>query len=723
MRIRHCDVGFVLPALLFLVSIAGLAQENHPPSDTKLPAVKLDGGYFSANGKHFVPVGAHWVPAKAAMQWNVEWDPKDIEADFAKMHELGYSIVRFDIVWPWFEPRPGDYNPTAFQQLDYLVSLAHKYKIYLHPSLFIGGEVGEAFWDVPWRMGRHPHADPEMLRLETNLAAEFGRRFANETAVIAWDLTDEPPFWIVPSPQTNDAMAINWTRLIVGGIREHDKLHPIVVGTSGEEISHGPFRADNISKYVDFFSVHPFTLYAPDLFPDALLSARGTYGAAFEIALSQGAGHPVMIHEMGASTAQFAPERVAAYDRAQIYSGLGTGSIGVDLWCYTDASPEQFHKAPYLRTPQETGWGMTTWDRQDKPLAREFRKISQLVSRLDLDGIAPAPADIAIVIPDEWVKPHGDYSRFGLTGPAVTPYLSQFDAGAVPGRLPPDTSAANLWLMSSALNSFILARRAGLKADFPREYADWDKRPMVFLPSPITSTSDPFLAHVHSDFYEKARKYIEKGGFLYASLAADGAIPEMASLFGARIGDRAINSEVTIKITEPFGRLKPGDSFHFAVPTQSIQSWGVILEVSTGRVIAVDQEGRPALVTNTIGAGKTLLSAYPIEHYLAAIPAAFDQAENTHRMYEAFREWTGIRPTFRSDRPEVEVSALSADQRGYLVIVNHSDKPQDATIYTNFAIGSLAALSPDVTKSVELRNSKASIHLNAFEGAIWEWKK
>src|SRR5215470_17963273 len=102
--------------------------------------------------------------------------------------------------------------------------------------------------------------------------------------------------------------------------------------------------------------------------------------------------------------------------------------------------------------------------------------------------------------------------------------------------------------------------------------ADWDKRPMVFLPSPITSTSDPFLAHVHSDFYEKARKYVERGGFLYASLASDGAVPEMSSLFGARIVDRAISSEVTIKITQPFGNLKPGDTFHFTVPSQSIQS-------------------------------------------------------------------------------------------------------------------------------------------------------
>lgn len=715
--------GVLFACALFVFSGAAAAQQKTGEESSKLPPVHLDGTYFTANGKRFLPVGAHWVPAKAAMQWNVDWDPKDIEADFAKMHELGYTVTRFDVMWAWFEPRPGDYNPVAFQQLDYLVSLAHKYKIYLHPSLFIGGEVGEAYWDVPWRLGRHPHADADMLRLETNFAAEFGRRYGNESAIIGWDLTDEPPFWIVPYPQTTDSMAINWTRLIVDGIREHDKLHPVVVGTSGEEVGHGPFRADNIAKFVDFFSVHPFTLYSTDLFPDALLSVRGTYGAAFEITLSQGAGRPVMIHEMGASTAQFSPERVAAYDRAQMYSGLGAGSIGVDLWCYTDASPQQFHKAPYLRTPQETGWGMVTWDRQDKPLAREFKKFSQVVSRLDLTGIAPAPADIGIVIPDEWAKVHGDFSRMGLTGPAVEPYVSQADGDAIPGRPQPDASAANQWLMSSALTSFVLARQAGLKADFPREYSDWQTRPILFMPSPITSTSDPFLAHVHSDFYEKAKSYVEKGGFLYASLAADAAVPEMSSLFGARIVDRAISSEVTIKMTEAFGGLKPGDTFHYSVPSASIQSWGALLEVSTGKVIAVDQNGNPVLVINSIGSGKTLLCAYPIEHYLANVPAAFDHPDNTPKLYEAFREWTGVKPAFRSDHAEVEVSSLKGEGRGYLVVVNHSDQAQDASILTTLPVRSYAVIGPEGSKPLASEGTNAKVHLGAYEAVVLEWKQ
>lgn len=711
--------------LLLLFGVALRAQDSPRAADpgmARLPEVHLDGHYFLHQGKRFLPVGAHWVPAKAAMQWPVQWDPKDIEADFAKMHDLGYSIVRFDMMWAWFEPRPGDYNPTAFQQLDYLVSLAHKYQLYLHPSLFIGGEVGEAYWDVPWRHGRHPHADPEMLRLETNLAAEFGRRYANESGIIAWDLTDEPPFWIVGG-QTSDAMAINWTRLIAGGIRQYDKLHPIVVGTSGEEISHGPFRADDIAPSVDFFSVHPFTLYAPDLFPDALLSARGTYGAAFEIALSQGAGRPVMIHEMGASTAQFSPERVAAYDRAQMYSGVGAGSIGVDLWCYTDASPAQFHKVPYLRTPQETGWGMTTWDRQDKPLAKEFKKFSDTVGRLDLSGIEPAPADVAIVIPDEWAKAHGDFSRFGLTGPEVTPYVSIADADAIPNRPQPDSSAANHWLIGSALNSFILARQAGLKADFPREYGDWAKRPMLFMPSPITSTGDVFLAHVHSDFYEKAKKYVDSGGVLYASVASDAAAPDMASLFGARLVDRAVSSEVTLRFVVPLGDFKPGDTLHYIVPAATPESWGAILEVTSGKVIAVDQDGHPALVSNTLGAGRTLLSAYPIEHYLANVPAVFDKPEQTHRLYAAFRDWAGFKPFLRADLPEVEVSVLSGEHRGYAVIVNHSDRVQHPTIYSSKSLTAASAILPEGNKDLALTGSSWKLDLAPFDATIVEWKQ
>ena len=704
--------------------LATRSPEAEPAEATgasRLPAVHLDGTYFTRDGKRFIPVGAHWVPAKAAMQWPTQWDPKDVEADFAKMRDLGYSLVRFDLLWAWFEPRPGDYNPAAFEQLDFLVSLAHKYRIYLHPSLFIGGEVGEAYWDVPWRHGRNPHTDPDMLRLETNHAAELGRRYANETAIIAWDLTDEPPFWIVAG-QTTDAAAINWTRLITWGLRRHDRLHPIVVGTSGQETGHGPFRADDIAGDVDFLSVHPFTIYEQDLFPDPLLSQRGTYGAAFEIALASGAGRPAMIHEMGASSAQYAPERIALYDRANMYSGLGAGTIGVDLWCYTDAAPEQRKKVPYLRTPQETQWGMTTWDRQDKPLAREFRKFSQLVDRLDLAGLQPATAEAAILLPEEWARPHGDFSRLGLTGPEVVPYVSTADGDAVPGARQGTDASASTWLMGSALSAFVLARQAGLKADFPREHGEWEKHPIVLLPSPLTSTGTPFLTHVHSDFYDRARKYVEAGGFLYASVAADAAVPDMEALFGASLVDSAIVSEVTLKMVAPLGPLRPGDSFRFPVPGASPRYWGSLLEAKGGDVVAVDQDGRPALVAHTLGAGKTLLCAYPIESWLASTPAAFETTDRTHLLYEAFREWAGVRPLFRTDHPAVEAVALRGASRGYAVLVNHSAERRTVTVTTALPIHGLRQITLDGPRDLARQGSAWQVEIDPWDGLVAEWR-
>jgi endo-1,4-beta-mannosidase len=696
------------------------ASPPHSAAESRLPAVHLEGNYFSRDGHRFIAVGANWVPARAAMQWPTQWDPKAIEADFARMHELGFNTIRLDFVWAWIEPRPGDYNPEAFRAIDFLISLAHRYHIYLHPELLIGGEVGEAFWDVPYRQGRHPHSDPDMLRLQTDHVAELARRYGKEPAILGWDLTDEPPFWIA-ADSTTDAMAINWTRLLSWSMRRYDTLHPIVVGTSMEDVGRGPFRPDTIRQEVDFFSVHPYSIYSPKLFPDPMLSERGTYGSAFETALSASAGHPVMVQEIGASSAQYDPEQIAKFLRASLYSGLGAGANGFLIWCYTDAAPEQFHKVPYLRSPHETQFGLTDWQGKERPQATMFEEFEKIVGRLDLTGVEPAPAEAGIIVPNEWSKPHGDFSHFGLTGPEIVPYVSTDEGGNVAGQSQPRFEEENSWITGSWLSAYILARRAGLKADFPREYDDWQKRPLVLMPSPLTST-DAFLVHVHSDFWDKAKQYVAQGGALYASVAADAAIPGMESLFAARMVDGNPKDEITLKVVAPLGNLKIGDTFHFAAPSSSPRSWGALLALEGGTVIAVDQDNRPALVANSVGAGKTLLCAYPIEHYLADMPAAFDKPESTYRIYEAFREWGGIKPAFHSDQPFVEVAALSGTSGGYAVVTNHSAHQQSGVITASPALHSVAQVTAKGTTEVQVSGSTFKFDLGAYEGAIFEWK-
>src|SRR5208337_1541264 len=86
---RLCGV-----AVLCFVCAAGIAggepsqpNERSAPQesqDGRLPAVRLDGNYFTREGHRFIPVGANWVPAQAAMEWPYEWDTTAIEADFAR---------------------------------------------------------------------------------------------------------------------------------------------------------------------------------------------------------------------------------------------------------------------------------------------------------------------------------------------------------------------------------------------------------------------------------------------------------------------------------------------------------------------------------------------------------------------------------------------------------------------------------------------------------------
>ncbi|MBS0613768.1 MAG: beta-galactosidase [Proteobacteria bacterium] len=710
--------GYGAAALAAAICCAGLPASAAGSRQPALAEVKLDGNYFSRSGHRFLPVGVHWVPAKTAMQWPVQWDPADIEADFAQMQRMGINTVRLDLMWAWFEPRAGAYNPKAFEQFDALIAMAHRHRLYLHPTLFVGGEVGEAWWDVPWRHGRNPQSDPDMLRLQTEHAREFGRRYANESAVIAWDLTDEPPFWI--ANDTTDAMAVNWTRLIAGGIRRHDARHPIVVGVSTQDMVHGPFRPDTIAGDVDFLSVHPYTIYTPELFPDAMVSERGTYGAAFETALSRGAGRPVMVQELGASTAQYSPEKVAQFDGASLWSSLGAGANGFLLWCYTDAAPDQYRQVPYLRSPHETQFGLTTWDRKLKPAGETFTEFARIAARLALDGVEPAAADAAILIPTEWARTRGDDSSFGLTGPNLLPYVSVTEGGAVNGQAAAPFEG-NQALMSAALSSFVLARRAGLQVALPRESGDWSAHRLLLLPAPLTATEPPFV-HLRTDFWARALQYVREGGVLYASLSAHSAIPDMAALFGARTVDAAVASEVSLKIVKDFGDLKAGDRFHFNVPGSSAAFWGAQLQVQGGDIIAVDEQDRPALVAHRVGRGYTLLAAYPLETYLGNQPMAFDGGTDAERLYRALRQWAQVPALVSSDQSAVEAAALRGERRGYFILVNHSAAVKQTLLSTTLKVMSLSKVGAERDTPLQAQAGGWSVEVPPYSGVVLEWR-
>jgi endo-1,4-beta-mannosidase len=652
-----------------------------------LTPIHLEGTYLKNRQRRFIAMGAHWV-ASSGLHWPLEWQPDELRGDFAAMKALGFNAVRIDLFWAWFEPYPGVYNPKAFDQLDEFVRLAHEFEIYLHPCFFIGGETG--YYDIPYRHGRHPHADPEMLRLQTNHAYQVALRYKDEPAILAWDLTDEPPFWIVRPPHTSDAMAINWTRLVAGAVRRADPNHLICVGTDQEDLHRGPFRPDNLVDEVDFFSCHQYPIYAMNLFPDAMLSQRMTYAGAFQTTLSCGAGRPVMIHELGASAAQYLPEVIAQYERTSIYSALAAGANGFLLWDVIDASPKAWQRAPYKIVPHETQFGLLTHERTPRPAGLAFQEITRVLAQLDLNGVEPEPASAALVVPFEWSKTEGDYSQMGMENPAAGQYLAHNQENGLVQGLPRHSfDDENLEFMRAQLSAFILLRQSGQKVALLREKQAWQQAPMLFLPSPLTGTECD-ITHVHTTFWDEVRTYINEGGVVYASVGADAAIPEMEDLFGAKLVDHRPAGEALLKITSPFGGLQPGDTFTFHGDAGNHRLWPATLKVMGGEVIAEDEAGRPVLVVKRHAKGMAVLCAIPFEAMLGATPAAFEGEQpacrlapacSRHerwRIYQAVAQEAGVAAVMRTNHPLVEAGSLPGKGRGYTVVVNHS--AQDVTV-------------------------------------------
>ena len=179
---------------------------------------------------------------------------------------------------------------------------------------------------------------------------------------------------------------------------------------------------------------------------------------------------------------------------------------------------------------------------------------------------------------------------------------------------------------------------------------------------------------------------------------------------------------MTLKVVTPWGGLNPGDTFHYYAAADNPRQWAATLGAHGGTVIAVDQNDRPALVANRLGKGKTLLCAYPLESYLGNLPAAFDKEENTYRVYQALRDWAGVQPRLRTSQPSVEAVSLDARDHGYVVVVNHSAKPQQATVTSALPSKSIQRITSDGEQPVSLHGSQWDLDLQPYGAAVFEWR-
>ncbi len=628
--------------------------------------------YLQRDGRSFVPVGAHYVPVEGP-DWPWRVGAESFDRAFAAMAASGLDSVRIDLLWGAIEPEPGRFDVDHLAVLDAILASARRHSLLLHPTFFVGGEVGDAYWDIPWRDGRHPHRDPELLADQVAHVAELGRRWRGDPAVLAWDLTDEPPLWLFPDTTDDDARA--WTAALAASLRAVDPDHLVTIGTASQEIGLGPFRADVVGDRLDFTTVHPYPTYNPELVPDSLLSARMTHAAAFETALARGAGRPVMLHEYGVSSAQFDPDLAAAYDRLLAWSSFGRGSIGFLAWCWTDAEPAAYRRAPYVRQPHETQFGLTDHLGALRPRGRVLGEVAAVLSVLsdDLDDLAgDGPVGLAAIpVPHEYVRAY-DPSAFGL-GDAPAGTYAPAERAWTPER-------DHRPLVRAWLNAFVLATRAGASVSFARESLDdiWPDVRLMLVPAPLTSTTSSLL-HVRTSFWNGALAHLGRGGSVWLSMAADAALPEMGELAGCHLADRApADRPGTLRFVRPWGPFTPGDELILPDGDGSLATRWARLAVDDAEVVALDADGGPGLAIVHRGPGLVVTCAAPVELLLAARPDAHGPLDRSWGLYAGLLVEAGIREPAWVDHPDVTCGTLHGPLGGLAVITNHG--PADLRI-------------------------------------------
>lgn len=670
--------------------------------------------FLTDRGRSILPVGAHFVPVEGP-DWPWRVGPEAFDRAFSAMCSIGLDSVRIDVLWAAVEPEAGRYDDDHLKDLDRIVESAGRRGLWLHPALFIGGEVGDAFWDVPWRDGRHPHRDPGMLQLQRAHAAMLAERWRDTDTILAWDLTDEPPFWLFPHPTDDEAAA--WTDDLVEAIRGADPYHLITIGTAGQEVGWGPFRADVVGGLLDFTCVHPYPIYQPELYPDSLLSPRMTHAGALETALAAGAGRPVMVHEYGASSAQFDPEEIAAYDRLLAWASLGRGAIGFFAWCWTDAEPAAYRRAPYSRQPHETQFGVTDWRGELRPRARVLGELAHTVRNLDLDGCAshgPTPPTAATVVPHEYVRP-SDPQSYGLSDAPAGPYRpSESIWSPRRGGLLDVAPLVRSWL-----NAYVMSARADIPLSFVREPLDgpWPDVRLLVLPAPLATTTTS-LWHVRTAYWSGATEFFARGGVLYLSCSADVAIPYMEEIAGCRLAGRTPGDRRGhLRFLAPWGPFRTGDEFSLPQGDGTLATRGVRLTGATGRVIAVDGDNSPALVVSRRGAGHAVVCAFPVELLAAAGADAHGPRDKSWGLYAGLADLAGARGEAAAGHPDVTAGTLRGPHGRVITLTNHSSASLEVEVRIPEGARDAARVGTRTRTPVETNNGHAAVTLDPY-GAV-----
>ncbi|MFJ9173544.1 cellulase family glycosylhydrolase [Streptomyces sp. NPDC102360] len=588
----------------------------------------------------------YWSRTGGPLMWR-NYDPAVVREELRALHDHGLNMTRSFFYWPDFHPEPHRIDEELCDRFRDFLDAHEELGMGSVPTFIVGHMSGEN-WDPAWRGNRDLYEDVWMVGRQAWFASEMTRRFKDHPAVTGWLITNEMPGYgriYQVDPPSSDVVTA-WAQFMCQAVVAAGATQPVSLGDGawGIEVTgkDNGFSLRDTDAYVDFVGPH---VYRSDTD-----RPRQHYRAAFECELAAVTGKPVILEEFGVSTDTVSARNAGVYYRQTLHNSLLGGATGWMAWNNTDYD-DLWEQSPYDHHPFEMHFGITDSAGRPKEPLRELAAFADVLKTVDFPRCRRTDAGAALVVPAFLEKGY-PYSR-----PADRPLI-----------------------FSSLHQGYVAARGADLPVGFVREVdglpEDGDVE-LYLLPATRQLTT-----RTRRGLEERARA----GATVYMSFCS-GEHPgtrgpwfhDLDGLFGVEmqlsygVAEPIQDDELAMTFTEDFGGVRAGETLRFAVAgNEDSRAWLPVVP-DGARVVATDAHGRPALLVHEIGAGRTVLATYPLEHMAAR--TAQVNPEQTHRLYAALAEVAGAARPVTVDTPLVSADTLvHEDGRRFLWLVSQADE-------------------------------------------------
>jgi endo-1,4-beta-mannosidase len=612
-----------------------------------------------------------WSRAGGPRMW-VNFDEGIVRKELSVLAQHGLNVTRSFFYLPDFMPAPDILDEECCEHYAQFLDLSAEAGLGTIPTFIVGHMSGEN-WDVDWRAGRDLYADGWMLAQQCWFAEQMARRFGGHEAVAGWLASNEMPLY---GGATTPEYARSWGRLLRQAVRAAGATQPFSLGDGGWGIETSTrdngFRLRELTEVVDFFGPHCYPLESD--------VTRQLLTAPFVCELSH-LGRPVVLEEFGVSSAYASDENAAVSYRHALHGSLLAGATGWIGWNNTDF--DLVDQDPYRHHAFELTFGVTRIDGTPKPALEEMAAFRAVLEVVDVARCHRPQTGNALLVS----------SYFEVEHPMVP-------------------AADRHCMRDILLQAYVATRGADLGVSLAREVDGIPDDGLILVPSTKQLLGPSWL-----ELEQRARE----GSTVYVSYFAGPAgvhrgmwHPDLNTFFGVRhrlrygMVDPVDDDVVTWTMQADIGDLAAGDQLSFRVGGSEHGRAFLPLEPVDAYVLAIDGHGRPAVVERAVGAGRIVLSAFPVEYMAASSPRVNPEA--TARWYRALAARAGTLPAVRTGRTDVHVDRLVRDDgEAFVWFASHVDEPvtvdpilPDAAQLTELSSDTAVAAIPLAPRAVEV---------------------